>query len=108
MSKQNTVIKITSMIISFLIVLVLFLLIIFISSSNNLIAEIDGSILNYKNKTYKESYETIDIDIGRCLGKAVFKDDNSTAKLYKLKGYDEYLYVNMGFDHRIYKLIDNQ
>lgn len=79
------------------------LIIITLLVSNRNVGTIDGSLLYYNGDVYKESYDNIEIDTGRCLGKVTWKDDGTTSKVYKLKGEPEYLYVRMFLDYRLYK-----
>lgn len=42
--------------------------------------------------------------MGRCLGTVEFSDFGDRLKLYTIRGMPDYLYVDMGWDHRIYSI----
>lgn len=89
--------------IAFVIFICIALMVVSVLLSNRNVGTIDGGLLYYNGEVYKECYDNIEINTGRCLGKVTWKDDGTTSKVYKLKGETEYLYVNLILDYRLYK-----
>ena len=94
-----------------IIAIMLFALISFVgytAKEHSTVGVISESKLCYKNEYYVESFEDIDIKVVSYLGKVRWEGEHSESRLYRLKGEPDYLYVSLGFDHRIYKLISSE
>lgn len=93
-------------IISLIIVLLLFLVTFYIIRSNRTVGYLTGNKIYYKDLIYEETYEVIDLKVGRCLGMIEWTDSKDHSKIYRIRNHPDYIYLSMMTDHRIYKLID--
>ena len=75
--------------------------------SSQVVATAKDNQIVYNNVVYEEVFETLDVQIERCLGKVEFPFYHSKCNMYSISGRSEYLYVDMGLDWRIYKTASN-
>ncbi len=73
--------------------------------TGRVVGEVRGGTLYYNGEVYERVYENIEINVGGCLG-SVVQEDGSRIKIYKLKGYPEYIYLSFIVyqDYSLYKL----
>ena len=101
--QKTKLIAIVCLIIS---LLVIFLIAFSIFKSNRTVGYITGNKIYYKDQIYVESYEVIDIKVGKCLGMVEWTESGNRSRIYRLKNHPEYIYLSMMTDHRIYKLVN--
>ncbi len=70
--------------------------------SSKIVALEDGNKILYNNTVYEEVFETFDFQRGKCLGTVKFTD--AKHRIYSISAGSEYLFVDLDWDWRIYKI----
>lgn len=105
--KQDDVYRMVPRVILTIIIFLLFCEIIkYMYNSTNVVAHMKETTLYYNNQAYEEEYNAGEWVKEKWIG-MLEEGDESKTRVYTIKDHPEYLWVSFDWEHRIYKLVQN-